>query len=378
MVGGAVRNALLGEPVGEVDIATTAVPQEVVRRAEAAGHRTVPTGIAHGTVTVLVNGHPFEVTTLRRDIETDGRHATVAFGRDWQADAQRRDFTINALSVSADGTVHDYTGGREDLAARRVRFIGDPDRRIAEDYLRILRFFRFHAAYGEGPPDPGGLAACVRGRAGIDFLSRERIRMEVLKLLVARRAAETVPVMSDTGLLVRVLGGVPELASFARLTELEAALGLAPDATRRLGALGVRVSEDAIRLWERLRLSNAMHDRLAFMVMDWRHVTPTGGQPARALLYRLGAERFTDRVLLSWSRSGAGPDDARWRDVLTLPQRWTPSAFPLKADDFLRRGVAKGPALGVALRDAEAEWIAQDFPADTSAIAGAAAARAKA
>jgi tRNA nucleotidyltransferase/poly(A) polymerase len=375
VVGGAVRNALLGEPVGEIDIATTAVPDEVVRRAEAAGYRTVPTGIAHGTVTVLSHGRPFEVTTLRRDVETYGRHAAVAFGRDWKADAERRDFTINALSASADGEVFDYTGGRDDLAARRVRFIGDPDKRIAEDYLRILRFFRFHAAYGEGPPDLDGLAACIRGRAGLDQLSRERTRMELLKLLVARRAAPAVTVMADTGLLIRVLGGVPELASFSRMAELEPALGLAPDAVRRLGALGARVAEDAVRLWERLRLPNAAHDRLSYMVKDWRHVAPTQGQPARALLYRLGAERFVDRVLLSWSRSQADIADAGWREFVALPQRWTPPSFPLKADDFIARGVPKGPALGEALRAAETDWIARDFPADVAAIAAAAAAR---
>ena len=187
MVGGAVRNALIGMPVEEIDVATTAVPDEVVRRVSAAGFKPVPTGIEHGTVTVVIDKHPFEVTTLRQDVETYGRHAKVAFGRDWRADAERRDFTINALSATRDGTVYDYVGGLDDLDARRVRFIGDPPKRIAEDYLRILRFFRFHAAYGAGGhPDAEGLAACIAGRDGLGQLSRERVRMELMKLVVAQ------------------------------------------------------------------------------------------------------------------------------------------------------------------------------------------------
>ena len=205
VVGGAVRNALLGEPPGDFDIATTALPREVVRRAEAAGFKPVPTGIDHGTITVVVGGKPFEVTTLREDVETDGRHAKVAFGRDWKRDAERRDFTMNALSVGRDGTMHDHVSGLADAAARRVRFIGDPAQRIAEDYLRILRFFRFHAAYGHGAPDPDGLHACIVARAGLDTLSRERVRMEVMKLLVTPHAVATLAVMAETGLLDNVL-----------------------------------------------------------------------------------------------------------------------------------------------------------------------------
>ena len=183
VVGGAVRNALLGLGADEIDVATTAVPEEVVRRVQAAGFKAVPTGIEHGTVTVVADKIPFEVTTLRQDVETYGRHAKVAFGRDWKADAERRDFTINAFSARADGTVYDYVGGLADLKARRVRFIGDPQQRIEEDYLRILRFFRFHAAYGTSDhPDREGLEACIAGRDGLDHLSRERVRMELMKL----------------------------------------------------------------------------------------------------------------------------------------------------------------------------------------------------
>src|SRR6185312_734032 len=265
VVGGAVRNALLGEPVHEHDVATTAVPDEVVKRVTAAGFKAVPTGIAHGTVTVVIAGQPFEVTTLRQDVETYGRHAKVAFGRDWAGDAHRRDSTINALSVTADGTIHDYTGGLADLAARRVRFIGEARTRIEEDYLRILRFFRFHAAYGHGDPDRAGLRACIEGRDGLDQLSRERVRMEMMKLVLAARATPTLVVMSEAGLLMQVLGGVAYLAAFEMMTKVEAAAGFEPDAARRLGALGVAVAEDAERLWQRLRLTNAEHARLSAM-----------------------------------------------------------------------------------------------------------------
>jgi poly(A) polymerase len=368
VVGGAVRNELLGEPVGEVDIATTALPDEVSRRVAAAGFRVIPTGIEHGTVTAILNGKSYEVTTLRQDVETFGRHAKVAFGRDWTADAERRDFTMNALSATADGTVHDYVGGLADLRERRVRFIGDAGKRIAEDYLRILRFFRFHADYGQGLPDADGLAACIFGRAGLEHLSRERLRMELLKLLAARHATPAIAIMAETGLLIAVLGGVPDLASFSNMVKLEAAMGFTPDAVRRLGALGVRIPEDAERLWQRLRLANAEHDRLASMASQWRSVAPGDDKAARALLYRLGPERFVDRVLLAWTRSPAGSSDAAWHSLATLPQRWTAPTFPLKADDFLKRGLAKGPALGVALRASEAAWIAADFPGDGAAI----------
>jgi len=368
-IGGAVRDSLLGMTPGEIDVATTATPPEVIRRVQAAGYKAVPTGIDHGTVTVVVAGHPIEVTTLREDIETFGRKANVRFGRDWKADAERRDFTINALSVSADGTVHDYVGGLADLAARRVRFIGDPATRIAEDFLRILRFFRFHARYGEGSPDAAGLHAAIVARDGLDLLSRERIRMELMKLLSAPRAVPTLAVMAEAGILGKVLGGVPLLVSMSNMAKLEAALGLEPDPVRRLGALSVFVAEDAERLRQRLRLFNTEHERLAAMADAWWRVAPSAAaQGGRALLYRLGPAQFTDRVLLAWSRSPDGAADSAWRELATLPQRWTAPAFPLKAADLLKRGVPKGPRLGAALRAAETAWMAQDFPLDAEAL----------
>ena len=367
VVGGAVRNALMGIPVAEIDVATTALPLEIMRRVEAAGGKAVPTGIEHGTVTTILNHRPIEVTTLREDVETFGRKARVKFGRDWRADAERRDFTINALSASADGVVHDYVGGLDDIAARRVRFIGEPQQRIEEDYLRILRFFRFHAHFGDGAPDPAGVQACIRARAGLDTLSRERVRMELLKLLVAARATPTLVVMTETGLLGTVLGGVAYLASFENAIKVDAALGVEADAIRRLGALAVWVEEDAERLAQRLRLSNAESERL--LALDgWWHVAPQADAKARALLYRLGPQSFADRIFIAWARSDAGAADPAWRDLASLPLRWTAPAFPLKAADFVRRGVAEGPPLGVALRAAEAAWIAADFPTDRDMI----------
>ena len=370
VVGGAVRNALLQMPFHEVDVATTGVPEEVVKRVTAAGFKAVPTGIEHGTVTVVIDKHPFEVTTLRQDVETYGRHAKVAFGRDWKADAERRDFTINALSVTRDGTVYDYADGLADLATRSVHFIGDPKQRIEEDYLRILRFFRFHAAYSNGGhPYAEGIAACIAGRDGLDQLSRERVRSEVMKLMVAPHAVPTLIAMADAGLLLRVLGGVSYLASFENMAKVEAAIGIAPDAVQRLGALGVWVAEDAERLAQRLRLHNVEQVRLASMAEGWRRISPERGEAAaRALIYRLGAQAFTDHSLLGWARSAASANDGDWRAMTMTTQRWIAPVFPLKAADFIKRGIEKGPALGAALRKAEAAWIVAGFIEDPAAL----------
>jgi poly(A) polymerase len=369
VVGGAVRNVLLGHLPGEIDIATTALPEEVMRRAAAAGFRPVPTGVEHGTVTVVIDGGGFEVTTLREDVETFGRKARVRFGRSWQKDAERRDFTLNALSVSRDGTVHDPVGGIDDLRQHRVRFIGAPAMRIAEDYLRILRFFRFHAAYGEGAPDPAGLHASIAAREGLQQLSRERVRTELLKLLIAPRASPTLGVMAEAGLLDLVLGGVPYLASAGNVIGIEAALGLKPDPLRRLAGLAVAVAEDAERLSERLRLANVEHERLASMADGWWRLDPTVGEGrARVLLYRVGPERYLDRVVLAWGRAGADVTDVAWRELATFPERWEAPAFPLKAADLIARGVPKGPQLGKALAAAEEKWISAGFPDEPSTL----------
>jgi poly(A) polymerase len=370
VVGGAVRNALFGQPPGDVDIATTAVPDCVIDRARGAGFKAVPTGIDHGTVTVIVDGAPFEVTTLRADIETYGRKAKVAFGRDWKVDAERRDFTINALSVDRAGEIFDYVGGLADIDARRVRFIGQPEKRITEDYLRILRFFRFHATYGHGAPDPDGLRACIELREGLNQLSRERVRMELLKLLRAAHATPTLAVMTEAGLLEMVLGGVPLLASFENTCKVEAAIGVPGDPVRRLGALAVAVVEDAERLWQRLRLKNSEHERLVAIGEGWSRIDPGQGEAAaRELIYRHGPDRYLDRVLVAWARSPAGAADEAWKNLISLPQRWTAPTFPLKAKDFIKRGIEQGPRLGAALAAAEEAWIAAGFPTDKAALA---------
>ncbi len=370
VVGGSVRNALLKMPIGDIDIATTALPEEVSRRAKAAGIKCVPTGIEHGTVTLVIDSHPFEVTTLREDTETFGRKAKVSFGRDWVGDARRRDFTINGLSVDVTGHVHDYVGGLDDIAARRVRFIGDPAQRIAEDYLRILRFFRIHAAYGAGQPDRAGYLACIGGRAGLAGLSAERIRLEILKLMVAEGAADAVNSMMEAGLLLPILGGVAYPGPFAAMISCERVLGLAPDPIRRLGALAVAVTEDARRIATRLRLTNAETKALDSMGHRWWRLAGMDQATARRRLYRLGEDRYRDRLLLAWARSGAGSEAASWQELATLPARWTAPKFPLKAADFIARGIVRGPELGQVLALAEDGWLAANFPLDEAALNG--------
>jgi poly(A) polymerase len=368
VVGGAVRNALLKLPTGDIDIATTALPAEVIRRAKASGIKSVPTGIEHGTVTLVVDTQPLEVTTLREDIETFGRKAKVAFGRDWVRDAQRRDFTINGLSVDTGGVVHDHVGGLDDIDARRVRFIGDPHQRIAEDYLRILRFFRIHAAYGTGEPDRAGYLACIGARAGLATLSAERVRMEMLKLMVAVGAAGAIAAMADGGLLLPVFGGIAYTGPFAAMISAERLLGLKPDAVRRLGALAVAVTEDARRVALRLRLTNSETKALDSMGHRWWRLAGMDEATARRRLYRLGEDRYRDRLMLAWARAGEDTDPAPWRELATLPERWRAPKFPLKAADFIGRGIAEGPVLGQVLALAEDAWLAADFPLDDGAL----------
>ena len=369
IVGGAIRNALMNRPVREGDFATTAPPDVVTARAAAAGLKPVPTGFDHGTVTVIAHGEPHEVTTLRRDVETDGRRAKVAFGRDWTADARRRDFTINALYLDSQGRIHDPLGGYPDIAARRVRFIGSAATRINEDALRILRFFRFSADYGEGPLDPDGFSACIRARTHLARLSRERIRQELLKLLVARRAVPMIGIMAEAGFVDRVLAGVPYLAPFRRLAEIEGS-GHA-DALLRLAALAAAIPEDAERLAERLRLSNEEHARLRAAATAWRGLgLRLSPRQARAAIYRLGPAAFRDALRLAWARS-SDPDAETWPDLLRLAQEWQPPRLALTGADVLRLGVPKGPAVGEALRHVENWWIGADFPDDPARLRAA-------
>jgi poly(A) polymerase len=264
--------------------------------------------------------------------------------------------------------VHDHVGGLEDILAKRVRFIGDPDRRIAEDYLRILRFFRIHAAFGAGEPDRAGYLACIRARAGIANLSAERVRMEMLKLMIADGAAGAVTAMADGGLLLSIIGGVTYTGSFKAMISAERLLGWEPDAVRRLGALAVAVTEDARRVAVRLRLTNAESKALDSMAHRWWRLAGLDEATARQRLYRLGEDRYRDRLLLAWARTGEGTDVAHWRKLATLPARWTAPKFPLKAADFIRRGIGEGPALGQVLALAEDAWLAADFPLDGPAL----------
>jgi poly(A) polymerase len=368
-VGGAVRNALLGRPVVDIDIATPARPEQVIAAARAAGLAAVPTGIEHGTVTVIASHVPHEVTTLREDVETHGRHATVAFTDDWSADARRRDFTINALYCSVDGEVFDPLGAYGDLEARRVRFIGEARQRIREDYLRILRFFRLTAEYGEGPPDREGLSACVCEREGLAQLSAERVRQEMLRLLVAPRAPELVRSMQDYGLMGLVLPAVPRPRLLGRLAAIEAALALAGDAILRLAALAVEVPEDADRLRERLRLSNEEHARLSRAALRAPDLgAESDERAAKACLYANGEAAYRERVLMAWARSGDAPASAPWRQRLALPERWQPARFPLGGADVMALGVPAGPRVGELLRALEAWWLAGDLAADATAL----------
>jgi poly(A) polymerase len=369
VVGGAVRNALLGQPVTDVDIATLARPEEVIAAAAKAGLKTVSTGLAHGTVTVVSSGIPYEVTTLRLDVETYGRRAEVAFTDDWEADARRRDFTINALYCAADGEICDPLGGFDDIIARRVRFIGDPAQRIREDYLRILRFFRLTAMFARGAPDAAGLAACVRERDGLAILSGERVRQELLRLLAAPRAAEIVMLMFDYGLLTQILGTAPRPALLTRLAAIESALGLEPDAVLRLAVLAVGIPEDAERLQDRLRLSNEQANVLA-RVSGRREELDIAGpeRAAKAHLYAHGEAAYRQHVLTAWTRSGGLPTSKEWRHRFNLPERWQAPLLPIGGADVIALGVPTGPRVGELLRTLEQWWIAGDFVADETAL----------
>lgn len=371
VVGGAVRNALLGLPVKDVDIATTALPQDVIRLAASAGLGAVPTGVSHGTVTVIAHHHPIEVTTLRRDIETFGRQARVTFSTDWAEDAARRDFTLNALYCEVDGTVRDPLGGYADLIARRVRFIGEARDRIREDYLRILRFFRFTAAYAEGLPDADGLSASIELAPGLDQLSAERVRAELLRLLAAPRAVDIVAVMAEAGLIERLIGAKGDVGLLDRLCGIERAIGRDADPLMRLAALSGG-GRHLTALGARLRLSNAESERLGRLVLPDPAFDPdTDEREARGFIYRFGAETFRDGVLLAWAASTAATDDAQWRGRFALAGTWKVPELPVRGADLLDRGLAEGPAIGRVVRAFEDWWIGEDFPQDQLRLAKA-------
>ena len=362
IVGGAVRDALAGRQVGDIDFATTALPETVALRAAEAGLKAVPTGIAHGTLTLVADGVGYQVTTLREDIETDGRRAVVRFGRDWVADARRRDFTVNALSVDAAGTVRDHLGGYPDVIDRRIRFIGDAAERIAEDRLRILRFFRFNAEFGTRGYDRAGLSASIRGRDGIRALSGERVGQEMRRVILAPRGAEALALMQDSGILPVILAGVAYLGPLGFMIEFERTAGAKPSVALRLAAAGCRAEEDAERIGERLKLTNAERDLMRTAVGAARR-TPLPGddKAARRFLYDLGAEAYRGAVALAFAWSGGTADAAAWADLYRLPERWQAPRFPLGGRDALGAGAASGPAIGALLKSLKAWWIAEDF-----------------
>ena len=372
-VGGALRNHLLGVPVSDVDFATTATPQTTMDRAKAAGLRPIPTGFEHGTVTVIVEGQPFEITTLREDVETDGRRAKVRFGRDFEQDALRRDFTINALSCNRDGHIFDYANGLADIEARKVRFIGDAQQRVREDYLRILRFFRFHAAYGEGALDGQAFHAAVLEREGMHNLSRERIRAELLKLLTARNSAPTIAIMCGAGLLLPVLAGVAIPARLARVIEIEHARDAKTDPVLRLIALGVLVREDAERLREELRLSNAEAQRAlgAARALETLHgcMAPPEPKALRPLLYQHGPQATRDALTLAQAEAGVAAQDEDWAKAAAFAATTPKPQLPFSGADLLARGVGPGRGMGEALKAVERLWIAADFPSDAATLA---------
>ncbi len=348
-VGGAVRDELLGIEVNDIDFATRLRPEEVVARLEAARIKAVPTGIAHGTITAVADGQPAEITTLRADVSTDGRRATVEFSDDWKADAARRDFTINALYADPiSGEIFDYFGGLDDIRARRVRFIGDPLQRIAEDHLRILRFFRFHARYGQGEPDKAALDACAARANDLMALSRERIADETVKLLALPDPVPTVALMVEHDIFAPVLPEISDPSRLAALIADEAAAGIAPDRIRRLAALLPRDPAVADTVAARLRFSNKARKRLAAAA------DPDLASNPRALAYWAGTETAVDRLLL------AGEPDAA-----AAVADWPRPRLPISGGRLIRLGLTEGPAVAATLKAIERAWVAAGFPQGT-------------
>jgi poly(A) polymerase len=371
VVGGAVRNSLMGLPVSDMDIATDLLPEEVQRRAEAAGIKCVPTGIRHGTVTLVVDGHPYEVTTLRRDVETTGRHARVAFTDDWRADAERRDLTINALYADRSGRVHDYVGGLEDIGKANIRFIGNAAERIAEDYLRILRFFRFFAHYGQGRPDAEGIKASAAAKAKIKVLSAERIWAELRKLLSAKDPFRALLWMRTAGILTVVLPETEKwgIDSMPALVAAEERFGWAPNALLRLFAV---IPPDVPRIEAmatRLRLSTAERAEL----VDYAVCPPIGddmpdGEFDR-LLYRRGTVGAAGQLKMALAKAlAAAEDDAaalarigRLRTLLDRAQSWTRPNLPVRGADLIAAGIDPGPDVGKKLSQLEDAWLSSNF-----------------
>jgi poly(A) polymerase len=371
-VGGCVRDTLMAalagrrEIVRDIDIATDAKPERVMELLEQARIKAVPTGIAHGTVTAVADGRPFEITTLRRDVETFGRRARVAFTDSWTEDAARRDFTINAMFLSVDGRVFDPFGGLGDIATGRVRFVGDARERIEEDVLRLLRFFRFFAHFDRPPPDAAALAACTALAPKLPTLSGERVRAELFKLLEAPDPAATLDLMARESILAHVLPEAENMPRLAALTALESVvLAEPPDALLRLAAVLAGGGAAAVAVAARLRLSNKEGERLLALTTSAPAMPPLDPRAERRLLQRLGAARFSDHLRLNWAEAraarGGTVDDSPWRALLDAARRWVPVTFPIKGEDAVKCGVPPGPAVGELIRAVEEWWADEDF-----------------
>ncbi|WP_420402263.1 CCA tRNA nucleotidyltransferase [Nisaea sp.] len=358
-VGGCVRSAVLDLPIADVDIATRYTPERVIEQLRDAGIRVIPTGLDHGTVTAVVNHEHFEITTLRLDVETDGRRAVVAFTEDWREDAARRDFTMNAMFLRPDGNLDDPFGGHGDALAGKVRFVGDPTTRIREDVLRILRFFRFHAYYGKGEVDPAGLKACHDNAGLIDCLSGERIRVEFLKLLSAPSPLPVLQLMVNAGVLPVFLPGPYDLEALLRLTSMDAG---SPDPILRLAALAPERPGHAFRASSRMRFSNAEAAR--FHALSISELDPDAAT-ARSEIYRLGNALFEDLVRLRVARGVLASADGE--ALIGVSRSWPKPDLPVRGADLVEMGLAAGPAVGEALRRLEAWWIARDFVPDRDA-----------
>ena len=369
-VGGCVRNALLRKPVSDIDIATTLTPDQVTSALRAAGLKAIPTGVEHGTVTAIADRKPFEITTLRRDVETDGRRAVVAFTTDWAEDAARRDFRINALYADQSGTVFDPTGGGlTDLEARAIVFVGDAETRIREDALRILRFFRFLAWYGRGEPDAVAIEACGKLRDLVATLSAERVAKEMLTLLGAEDPRTAVRLMAATGVLGVVLPEAAHLDRFERLVTIETEQLFTEDALLRLASMLPDEPARGAALAERLRLSNAQKTRLSVALgTDPPLVSWMSPRQVRQIVYRLGPEAFCDRITLAWAGAERQGAAMQWRALLPLARGWTAPTLPLNGEEVAAAGVPKGPMVGAVLREVEAWWVDSDFTLDKLSI----------
>ena len=360
-VGGCVRDSLLGLGVRDIDIATDALPDRIMEILRDAGIKSVPTGIEHGTVTAVVEGRAFEITTYRRDINTDGRRAVVEFGTDWREDVKRRDFTINAMSITPDGDLHDPFDGEGDLMAGRVRFVGDAQRRVREDILRILRWFRFHAHYGKPPPDADALGACRGFAFRIPDLSGERIRHELLRLLAADNPLPSIELMIETDVFDAVLGRGRQIQCLAGLYVIEREIEMPPDPLLRLAAL-IGSPGMAVPLAERLRLSNAEQKRLLAALGSEPSLSLDTSEADRArIFYHLGIRIVEDRILLAWA---ANPSATEWQEWLEAVQAFDMPAFPLSGRDVMAEGISAGPAVGDTLRQIEDWWIDARFTPD--------------